>query len=56
MSHHHEHHDHQHGHDHDHHHEHHQPGMGGRLPIHPAWFYGLGFVLVLLVVLVWTLI
>jgi len=24
------------------------------LPIHPAWFYGLGFIMVLLVVLVWT--
>ena len=48
----HPHHDHEHG---DHHHHGDHPTTGSRLPIHPAWFYGIGFVLVMLVVLVWTL-
>lgn len=53
MSHHHHHHDEPHSKERNHHH----PESGrSRLPIHPAWFYTLGFVMVLLVVLVWTLI
>jgi hypothetical protein len=44
-----------------HHHKHHRepdkhPEPRGRsLPLHPAWLYGLGFVLMLLVVLAWTM-
>ena len=44
-----------------HHHKHHRepdkhPDPNRRtLPFHPGWLYGVGFVLVLLVILVWTL-
>ncbi len=49
--------DHKEPHHHKHHHEEHhqQTGDTRRLPFHPGWLYGLGMLLTILVVLVWTL-
>ncbi len=44
-----------------HHHKHHReephPTTGGerKLPFHPSWLYVAGFVLTIIVILVWTL-
>lgn len=45
----------QHSRGHEHHHAHHEPATRGGLPVHPRWFFVLGAVLMILVVLVWTL-
>ena len=44
-------------HHHKHHREepHHTTGGGRKLPFHPGWFYGVGIVLTIIVILVWTL-
>lgn len=35
--------------------EHEREEMKSMLPIHPAWIFGVGFVLVITAVLIWTL-